>query len=293
MKKSNHLPILFTSAFLALAFIISPVFARDVPQLTGRVNDYAGLLSQQSKANLEEKLAELEKSDSTQVVILTINSLEGEEIAQYGIKVADTWKIGQKGKDNGAIFIIAKDDRKMRIEVGYGLEGKLTDLMSGRILDNVARPNFRNGDYDKGITDATDAIIGVVKGEYTADQTFTKKNKKSSSGLFVFIFGIIFVLAAINKWLSAAGCSIIAPITGAVGLKMGFIGILASIPVGFLLGLLLGVIFKASNKGRHFGGHHGSGFGGFGGFGGGGGSSFGGFSGGGGGFGGGGASSGW
>ncbi|MBI5097300.1 MAG: TPM domain-containing protein, partial [Nitrospirae bacterium] len=112
-------------------------YALDVPQLKGRVNDYADMISASAEARLEEELKSFEQSDSTQIVILTIPSLEGEVIEDFGIRVADAWKIGQAGKDNGVILIASKEDREMRIEVGRGLEGRLTDLMAGRIIDLV------------------------------------------------------------------------------------------------------------------------------------------------------------
>src|SRR5574342_289209 len=99
----------------------------DVPRLQGYVNDYAGMISPPARSKIEETLKAFEQSDSTQIVILTVPSLEGENIEEFGIKVGETWKIGQRGKDNGILFIVSKQERKIRIEVGYGLEGKLTD----------------------------------------------------------------------------------------------------------------------------------------------------------------------
>lgn len=122
----NLLIVLF-SIFLLLYFLwgkpVSSAHALDVPKVQGYVNDYADMISPSVKAELENELKTFEQTDSTQIVILTIPSLEGEEIEDFGIKVGDTWKIGQAGKDNGIIFIVAKQDRKMRIEVGRGLEG--------------------------------------------------------------------------------------------------------------------------------------------------------------------------
>ena len=108
------------------------------------------MISAPAEARLEEELNSFEQSDSTQVVILTIPSLEGEVIEEFGIRAAEAWKIGQAGKDNGVILIASKGDREMRIEVGRGLEGRLTDLMSGRIIDLVMKPRFKRGDFDGG-----------------------------------------------------------------------------------------------------------------------------------------------
>ena len=164
MKKILPLLILFS--------LLLPVAASalDVPELRGYVNDYAGMISLSTGAQLAEKLKAFEASDSTQIVILTIPSLEGEPIEDFGIKVAGSWKIGQKGKDNGALLIVSKQDRKMRIEVGRGLEGRLTDLVAGRIIDLVITPRFKSGDFDGGFTAGVSALIDATRGEFQADQ---------------------------------------------------------------------------------------------------------------------------
>src|SRR4030042_1728537 len=117
--------------------------ALEVPKLQGYVNDYAGMISPPAKSKIEEKLRAFEQSDSIQIVILTVPSLEGENIEEFGIKVGEAWKIGKKGKDNGILFIVSKQERKIRIEGGYGLEGNLTDLIAGRIIDQVIKPRFK------------------------------------------------------------------------------------------------------------------------------------------------------
>ncbi|HWR58565.1 MAG TPA: TPM domain-containing protein, partial [Thermodesulfovibrionales bacterium] len=150
----HHSQTMFVACILYLAscifLICSPVYALDVPKLEGYVNDYAGMISPPTRGELERELKTFEKTDSTQIVILTVPSLEGESVEGFGIKVGESWKIGQKGKDNGAIFIVAKQERKLRVEVGRGLEGRLTDLMAGRIIDLVVKPSFKRGDYDGG-----------------------------------------------------------------------------------------------------------------------------------------------
>ena len=128
-------------------------YGLEVPILKGRVNDYAGILSSTTENQLETVLNELEQADSTQIVVLTLPSLEGENIEDYSIRVADSWRIGRKGLDNGAILIIFKNDRKLRLEVGYGLEGTLTDLIAGRIIGNIIVPQFKNGNFDQGVID--------------------------------------------------------------------------------------------------------------------------------------------
>ena len=135
MKHPYSLLIIIVCCCLPLT-----AYGLEVPKLQGYVNDYAGMISPPAKSKIEEALRAFEQSDSTQIVILTIPSLEGEDIEQFGIKVGDTWKIGQKAKDNGAILIVSKQERRIRIEVGRGLEGKLTDLTAGRIIDLVLSP---------------------------------------------------------------------------------------------------------------------------------------------------------
>ena len=120
--------------FLIILGVSISASALDVPQLTGRVNDYAAMLSPEAKTSIENKLVNLEKSDSTQIVVLTIPSLEGDALEDFSIRVAEKWRIGQAKIDNGAILLIVKNDRKIRIEVGRGLEGKLTDLKSRRVI---------------------------------------------------------------------------------------------------------------------------------------------------------------
>lgn len=121
---------------LACALLLAPCAAAalQVPPLKGRINDYAGILSPEAERRIEAASKQLEESDSTQVVVLTVPALDGDSIEDFSIRVAERWKIGRKGFDNGVILVVARDDRKVRIEVGYGLEGRLTDLMSGRII---------------------------------------------------------------------------------------------------------------------------------------------------------------
>ncbi|MBI5848950.1 MAG: TPM domain-containing protein [Nitrospirae bacterium] len=181
----------FTLIMLALVIIIAPsAHALEVPKLLGRVNDYAGMLSPQTKSTLEQQLKTVEQSDSTQIVIVTIPSLQGEVLEQFSIKVAEKWKIGQKGKDNGVILLVSKNDRKMRIEVGRGLEEKITDLRAGRIIDEVIKPRFKAGDYDGGITEGIASIIAASRGEFRAVPPPQPQQKPPVPGSFSTITGI-------------------------------------------------------------------------------------------------------
>ena len=139
--------------------------AFEVPYLSGRVNDTAAMIPAAARQRIEATLAAFEKATGDQLVVLTVPTLGGEPIEDASMKVAQTWKLGHKGVDNGVLFLVARDDRKMRIEVGYGLEAKLTDAQCGRILDNVVRPAFQRGDFGGGIAGGVNAIIGAIEGK--------------------------------------------------------------------------------------------------------------------------------
>lgn len=285
----------FLAVFLLLS--VSVVRALDVPKLQGYVNDYAGMISPETKTRLENELRAFEGSDSTQVVILTTPSLEGEVIEAYGIKVAEAWKIGQKGKDNGIIFIVAKQERKIRIEVGRGLEGKLTDLMAGRISDLVVKPRFKRADYDGGFTAGVSAIIDATRGEFKADGNHTAKRRDTPSRLLTFLIftGIaVLVLGSMSRPLGAVGGAVGLPLSVLLSsLSLGAVWFIFLAVIGLIAGIFLPVLFSAGGRGGRAGGFWPGGFsGGGGGFSsGGGGGDFGG--GGGGDFGGGGASGDW
>ncbi len=274
----------------ALAAAAPRAAALEVPQLRGRVNDYAGMISASTEADLDGKLAALEASDSTQVVVLTIPSLEGEPLEEYSIRVAESWGIGQKQYDNGALLLVSRDDRKVRIEVGRGLEGVLTDLLAGRIVDYEIVPNFKEGRFDQGFEAGVDAIIAAVKGEYKGTGKVASTPSGSGRGgrfvPFFILLPLLGMLGARRRLLSAIVGGVLLPLVAWFAFPLSLILLLAMIPLGFFGGLILPGMFLFSGAGRRYGG------GGFygGGFGGGGG---GGFSGGGGGFSGGGASGGW
>lgn len=155
------------SSFLLLALIALAARAKEVPFLTGRVVDQAELIPADSEARIESALGELEKATGAQVAVLTVESLEGEPLEDYAIRVAETWKLGRGKFDDGALLFIARDDRKMRLEVGYGLEPTLPDAIARRILDEQVRPAFRAGKYGEGIETAVGSIAMLIekKGE--------------------------------------------------------------------------------------------------------------------------------
>ncbi len=165
-----------------------PAVALDVPPATGYVVDRAGILSPGTRLKLEQFLENFEKSDSTQLAVLTILSLEGESLEGYAIKVAESWGIGQKGKDNGALLLVAKTERKVRIEVGYGLEGRLTDLLAGRIIDYEITPRFKEGDFDGGVVAGVASMAEAVRGEYQGTGRTGRKKKDNPWGILALLF---------------------------------------------------------------------------------------------------------
>ena len=281
--------------FFFLVFCV-PVHALEVPKLQGYVNDYAGMISPQAKATLEQELQAFEQSDSTQIVVLTIPSLEGEVLEEFSIKVAEQWKIGQTGKDNGIIVLVSKQDRKIRVEVGRGLEGQITDLMSGRIIDLVIMPKFKRGDFDGGLISGVHALIDAARGEFKADSTREPTRRNGQSRLLTFlIFGgiAILVLGSVSRPAGAIGGAVGLPLSMLLAsISVGMWGFIILAVLGAVLGLILPVLFSAGGRGGGRPGGFGSGGFGGGGFGGGG-FGGGGFGGGGGGFGGGGSSGGW
>lgn len=149
----------------ALALAASMALPLEVPYLGGRVNDLADMIPADTEARIEARLERLESERGSQVAVLTIPSLEGEVLEYYSLRVAETWALGRGEFDDGALLLIARDDRKMRLEVGYGLEPTITDLASRRILDDVLRPRFRAGDFAGGIEEAVNVVAGLIEGD--------------------------------------------------------------------------------------------------------------------------------
>lgn len=153
--------------FAALFAFASAVAAQpaEVPYLTGRVVDNAEILSAHTRRRLTETLRRHEQKTSNQVVVLSMPTIHGESVEEYAVRVFDQWKLGQKGKDNGVLVVIVPQDRRMRIEVGYGLEGALTDAHASRIIRNLMTPRFREGDFSGGVARGVDAIIAQLEGK--------------------------------------------------------------------------------------------------------------------------------
>jgi uncharacterized protein len=259
--------------FLLLFLVTAPAHAQTFPQLTGRVVDNANLLSPADEAALTQRLAALEQASSRQLVIATVQDLQDYPIEEFGYKLGRAWGLGQAKANNGAILLVAPKERKVRIEVGYGLEPILTDALSSLIIQNQILPRFKEGDYPGGINAGADAIAQQLQAppglaeQRVLQASQQRQQARQSSGGGGSIFPLLF-------W-------------------------------GFILLFVILPMFRRGRRGRRYrrgggfpvilwGPGFGGGGGGFGGFGGGGGGGgFGGFSGGGGSFGGGGASGGW
>lgn len=152
---------------LATALVLAalPVSAKEIPRLTTRVSDLAGVIPNTTERRVDEALSRYERETGSQVVVLTIDSLEGEALEDYSYRVASENGIGREGVDDGVLLLVAVGDRKLRIEVGYGLEGELTDLEAGRIIRNVITPRFKQGDFGGGVEEGVSAILGTLRDE--------------------------------------------------------------------------------------------------------------------------------
>jgi len=268
-----------------------------VPKLTGRVVDQTGTLSSSEQAALDRTLADFETHKGSQIAVLIVPTTQPETIEQFSIRVADAWKIGRQKVDDGAILLVAKDDRKLRIEVGYGLEGALTDATARRIIDEIIAPRFKTGDFAGGISAGVDRMIKVIDGEPLPDPPARSEwtgnsswiDSLSGSAQFLLL-GALFVGGILREVFGRLFGSLATGglVTIAVWLLVGSLGV--GVICGFIafVLMLVGVVFTTGgSSGRSSGGSWSSGGSSWSGGGGGG------FSGGGGSFGGGGASGSW
>lgn len=154
----------YLAALLAFASVVAAQPA-EVPYLTGRVVDNAEILGAETRRRLTESLRRHEQKTGNQIAVLTIATIHGESVEEYAVRVFEQWKLGQKGKDNGVLVVVVPQDRRMRIEVGYGLEGVLTDAYASRIIRNLMTPRFREGDFSSGVARGVDAIIAQLEGK--------------------------------------------------------------------------------------------------------------------------------
>ncbi len=203
MVRINKINRIFTALALATLFSSFPLFAANVPALKGRVNDYAKIIRDSDEREIEEYLAGVEKACGAQIAVLTMPSLDGEDISSFGIKVADKWQLGDKEKDNGAILIVAYAEHDLRIEVGDGLEGSLTDAKCGLILRNVIVPEFRDGNYSKGILEGVKNMGAIATGDESSLSRSVKEGEDKSSNDFVPVFAMIIWLIFVVSMISA------------------------------------------------------------------------------------------
>ncbi len=287
---------LFSLLLLSFGLAFSGFASADlveIPPLTQRVTDTVGMLNAEQQGHLEQVLSDLEKTKGSQVAVLIVATTSPEDIATYSLRAAEAWKLGRKDVDDGVLLLIAKDDRKVRIEVGYGLEGAITDLSAGRIIREYITPEFRRGRFYEGTLAGTAQIINLIKGEPLPAPSSSQGDIGSTDPGFIF-----FILVAGSTFLGSFLTPLLGRLITVSILSIAGSGIIwlvsQSLFMSALAALFIGLFTLSATSSRSSsyrdGGGYGGGFGGGGSFGGGGG---GGFSGGGGGFGGGGASGGW
>jgi uncharacterized protein len=235
--KASILALLLCWAFAASADVA-------VPPLSGRVVDQTGTLSAGAIAALTQTLRGLELRKGSQIAVLIVPTTEPETIEQYAIRVAEAWKIGRKKVDDGALLVVAKNDRKLRIEVGYGLEGALTDVTTKRIIDEIITPKFRSGDFAGGISDGVDRIISVIDGEPLPAPPARQQSQSSKPSLeflnpfnpFV-LFGLLIFGGALRKLMGRlVGSAVAGGLAGLLAwyffaswILAGFAGVVTSI----------------------------------------------------------------
>ena len=255
-----------------------------IPSLTARVTDLTATLSGDQKAVLEQQLADLEARKGAQLVVLILPTTQPEAIEQFSIRLFDAWKVGRKGVDDGVMLIVAKDDRRLRIEVGYGLEGALNDATAKRIISETITPFFKNGDFPGGINAGVTAIVKIIDGEQLPELSGVAGSGAKMNitdmpeGLLIGVLVAVVLGGTVLRHLlgNLVGCGLVGCLTG--GLGWLFVGGMAGIIGGALLGIFLAIfgldiVLSGIFSGGGRGGSGGGGFSGGGGSGGGGGAS--------------------
>ncbi|KIM10205.1 MAG: hypothetical protein KU37_11560 [Sulfuricurvum sp. PC08-66] len=247
---------------LLLGALVASLWALEVPPLTGRVVDTAGLFTAAQSAKLTAQLSSIETNTTHQIAVLTIPSLEDENLENYAHQVASTWQLGQAKKDNGVLLLIVKDSHDIRIEVGYGLEGALPDGLAGTIIRREMVPHFKEEHYYKGVKAAIEAIDAATRGEYTPEEPMSEEEEEFMWVVLGVIFFILSILSRINKPIA----SVAGAVAGAgVGLfffnsflLLIVLGLVGSV-VGFVAGYLPVTMFMGGRGGRGGGGFSGGG----------------------------------
>ena len=192
-----------TLAFSQASFDLESLLKQKPTQL---VNDFTGTLTPDQRQALENKLVAFDDSTSTQIAVVIVPTLNGNDIADFNVKLGRAWGVGGKQYNNGVILLVAKSDRKLNIATGYGVEGALPDITTKHIIDEAIVPNFKGDDYYRGIEEGTDAIMQAVKGEYKAPANYNKRKKGSGGiGRIVFIIIMIVVFLAISGGKGGGG----------------------------------------------------------------------------------------
>ncbi len=193
---------LSANIFITFSLLLIPFFslADDFPERSNTlVTDYTSTLSQQEQISLEQKLVAFNDSTSTQIAVVVLRSVGGYDISDYTVQLFNKWKIGQEKKNNGVLILVAKEDRKMWITTGHGIEGVLPDVLCKRIIEKDIVPNFKAGDFYQGLDQATNSIMSIVKGEFTADEYMKHKTNKNVPWFPFLMFIFIFVIVIFSK----------------------------------------------------------------------------------------------
>jgi len=262
--------------FFLLLFLSVAAAQVDIPDLSHRVTDLTGTLSAEQASALENKLAAFEAEKGSQIAVLILPTTQPEDIAQFGIRVADAWKVGREHIDDGVILIVAKDDRKLRLEVGYGLEGAIPDAIAKRVISEIITPYFKTGDFAGGIDAGVTQLMKLITGE-SLPAPAQQPTAPPSEGAFMFIVvgGLIagFILSAmIGRVMGGLLAGLGAGAVAALFFGLGFIVVMIAMMVFFVVSVRHSGGSGWSNRGGGFGGGGGGGSwgGGGGGFGGGG-----------------------
>ena len=244
---------------LTLALVLIVGFAPRVdaqiplPKLEARVTDLTGTLTAAQQSALEEKLAAFEGRKGAQIGVLILPTTEPEDIAQFGVRLMETWQLGRKGLDDGAVLIVAKEDRELRIEVQYGLEGVLTDATSGRIINDTIVPLFKQGDFYGGINAGVDQMLRVVDGEPLPEPDKAWKAPPGKLPWPLILFGVLFLSGRLGRAFGPLRGAAVAGVVGAIAgwwvSSLWWIALSAFVGV-FLLALLFGAAGGAITRGR-------------------------------------------
>ena len=282
LKLKASLFALFLMLLLASGFVQAALVA--VPPLKSLVTDLTGMLSQNDIAQLDAKLKAFETEKGSQIAVLIVPTTQPEDIAQYSIRVADAWKIGRKKQDDGVLILVAKDDRKMRIEVGRGLEGAIPDLYAKRIITEEMSPRFKQGDFFGGINAATDKVTGLINGEQLAPPERRRDGMhlggQNTLPIFLFttIFLTMFFSGVLGRFFGAAATGGVSGLLTwlIAGASMGIFWGIGSFVFSLIIPTLFGGVAGHRGGGYYGGGSSGGGSSGGSSWGGGGGGDFGG-----------------